>query len=83
MTEDSSEIIILEYLIINTSPPLRLAELRKNELYLRGREGAAAQRTEMREGRIDGDPLAELVPGCLWAEPWEVKLGELRAPESL
>ena len=36
----------------------------------------------MRERRIDGDPLAELVPGCLWAELGEVHLGELRAPES-
>ena len=36
----------------------------------------------MWKGRIDGDPLAEFVPGCLRAKPGEVKLGELRTPES-
>ena len=60
---------------------LRLAELGKDELHLRRGEGAAAQVTEMCESRIDGDPLTELVPGCLRAELGEVLKGELRAPE--
>jgi hypothetical protein len=60
---------------------LRLAELGKDEFDFRWGERAAAQVTEMRESRIDGDPLTELVPGCLRAELGKVLKGELRAPE--
>ena len=67
--------------MINTPGALRLAELGINQLDLRWGEGAAAQVAEMRESRIDGDPLAELVPGCLRAKLGEVLKGELRAPE--
>ena len=68
--------MIIKWLLMS-----RLADLAENELYLRGREGAAAQLTEMWERRVDGDPLAELVPGCLWAKLGKVLLGELRTPE--
>ena len=60
---------------------LRLAELGKDEFDFRWGERAAAQVTEMRESRIDGDPLTELMPGCLRAELGEVLKGELRAPK--
>jgi len=61
---------------------LRLAELRIDELYLSGREGAAAQLTEMWENRIDGDPLTKLVPGCFRAKLREILLGEFCTPEN-
>ncbi len=67
--------------MINTPGALRLAELGKDEFNFRWGERAAAQVAEMRESRIDGDPLAELVPGSLRAELGKVLKGELRAPE--
>ena len=57
------------------------SQLTEDQLHLSRRERAAAEVTEMWECRIDGDPLAELVPGCLRAKLEKVLKGELRAPE--
>ena len=60
---------------------LRLAEGVEDELDFGGGEAAAAQVAQVAKRGVEGDPLAELVPGCLGAELGEVGLGELRAPE--
>ena len=61
--------------------PLRLAKLAVDEAYLGRREGATAQLAQVVERGVDGDPLAELLPGCLGTEVGEVHLGEFRAPK--
>ena len=52
--------------------PLRLAKLAVDEAYLGRREGATAQLAQVAERGVDGDPLAELVPGC-----FRIHLGEV------
>ena len=61
--------------------PLRLAKLTVDEAYLGRGEGATAQLAQVAERRVDGDPLAELVPRSLGTEAGKVHLGEFRAPK--
>ena len=58
-----------------------LAKLAVDEAYLGRGECATAQLAQVAERGVDGDPLAELVPGCLGTEAGEVHLGELRTPK--
>ena len=61
--------------------PLRLAKLAVDEASLGRGGGATAQLAQVTERRVDGDPLAELVPRSLGTEAGEVHLGEFRAPK--